>query len=610
MCGISGIINQNNNEVPFEDIQSINNLISHRGPDDEGFYFHKNLAFGHRRLSILDLSKDGHQPMSYKDRYSIIFNGEIYNYIEIKNKLLSYGYNFESKTDTEVILASYDKWGKECVNMFNGMWSFALHDKEKEIIFCSRDRFGIKPFYYTHINQKFIFGSEIKQLLPFFDKIKVNKKILIDFIVTRFEDFSNETFFKSIQKLEQGHNLIYDLKSNSFTIEKYYDISFTNELENLSIEESINYFKTEFYRSIDYRLRSDVKVGTCLSGGLDSSAVASVASKKYVNNLNIKQKFTAIHAKSTEESTDESGYAKDVAADSNLDLIMIEPSLDDFKNNIDEVVYTQEEPFSSPSVFMQYFVMKKAKELNCTVMLDGQGGDEILLGYEKYYPAVYIDIYKKYGFIEMLEHVRKSNAKNGNLSYFAILKYVVGSLFPSLRKKYLESKCFFLKKYENNFEFLDDLSNSYFKVKDLQNIEIKKTNLPLLLRYEDKNSMKHSVEARLPFLDYKTLEAALNINTEYKINNGWSKFIIRDILSKNLSHNTVWRKAKLGFNAPESTWVGKHGIEMNEKILDSTILQELSNVGKLKSALKTMDVRLKWRLYNVAVWERVYNVQI
>ena len=153
-------------------------------------------------------------------------------------------------------------------------------------------------------------------------------------------------------------------------------------------------------------------------------------------------------------------------------------------------------------------------------------------------------------------------------------------------------------------------SNSYFKVNDLQNIEIKKTNLPLLLRYEDKNSMKHSIEARLPFLDYQTLEAALNINTEFKINNGWSKFIIRDILSKNLSHNTVWRKAKLGFNAPENTWVGKHGLEMNNEILNSTILQELSNIGKLKSALETMDVRLKWRLYNVAVWEKVYNVQI
>ena len=172
MCGISGIVNQNNNEVPFEDIQSINSLISHRGPDDEGFYFHKNLAFGHRRLSILDLSKDGHQPMSYKDKYSIIFNGEIYNYIEIKNKLLSYGYNFESKTDTEVILASYDKWGKECVNMFNGMWSFALHDKEKEIIFCSRDRFGIKPFYYTYINQSLFLDQKLNNCYLFLIKLK------------------------------------------------------------------------------------------------------------------------------------------------------------------------------------------------------------------------------------------------------------------------------------------------------------------------------------------------------------------------------------------------------------------------------------------------------
>lgn len=176
MCGISGIIDKSNNKIINEDIKVINDLIYHRGPDDEGFYFGKNFAFGHRRLSILDLSSDGHQPMTYLDKYVITYNGEVYNYLEIKEELLKCGYTFYSHTDTEVILASYDKWGENCVNKFNGMWAFAIYDKEKNIIFCSRDRFGVKPFYYTQVDNKFIFGSEIKQLLQFYSERYVNKK--------------------------------------------------------------------------------------------------------------------------------------------------------------------------------------------------------------------------------------------------------------------------------------------------------------------------------------------------------------------------------------------------------------------------------------------------
>lgn len=185
MCGISGIINKYEKSVDKDEIQKINDLISHRGPDDEGFYFEKNFAFGHRRLSILDLSSDGHQPMHYLDKYTITYNGEIYNYLEIKEELLKDGYAFKSNTDTEVILASYDKWGENCVNKFNGMWAFAIYDKEKEIIFCSRDRFGIKPFYYTKIDDKFVFGSEIKQLLEFYEERYVNQSILMDYWVRR-----------------------------------------------------------------------------------------------------------------------------------------------------------------------------------------------------------------------------------------------------------------------------------------------------------------------------------------------------------------------------------------------------------------------------------------
>jgi len=186
MCGISGIINKNGKSVDKSQIKKMNNLIIHRGPDDEGFYFESNFAFGHRRLSIIDLSSDGHQPMHYTNKYVIIYNGEVYNYLEIKEDLQKDGYVFYSRTDTEVILASYDKWGEECVNRFNGMWAFAIYDKSKQIIFCSRDRFGVKPFYYTEVDDKFIFGSEIKQLLEFYNDVYVNKNILMDYLVIGF----------------------------------------------------------------------------------------------------------------------------------------------------------------------------------------------------------------------------------------------------------------------------------------------------------------------------------------------------------------------------------------------------------------------------------------
>jgi len=605
MCGISGIINKNGLKVKPEDILNINDLISHRGPDSEGFYFEKNFALGHRRLSILDLSSDGHQPMHYLEKYTITYNGEVYNYLEIR-ELIEDGYEFISNTDTEVILASYDKWGEECVNKFNGMWAFAIYDKEKEIFFCSRDRFGIKPFYYTEIDDKLVFGSEIKQLLTFQKKKVANKRILIDFIVTSIQDNTNETFFENIYKLEQSHNLIYDLKNNTYQIKKYYSIKFENN--NMSLEESVINYKKELERAIDYRLRSDVKVGTCLSGGLDSSSVAAIAASKYYAKSG--NKFIAIHAKSIEKETDESEFAKIVAETSNLDLKIVEPSIQDFKENIDEVVFTQEEPFGSPSIFMQYFVMKKAKEIGCTVMLDGQGGDETLLGYEKYYPSAYVDVFKKSGLLKTIKEIKKSNKNNSKMSLYWILKYTVGTLSSSLRKKEYKRRTSFMNIYDNSFTFLDNLSKNYLDVNKLQEYEIKYTNLPVLLRYEDKNSMRHSIETRLPFIDYKTLENALNINIEYKIKDGWTKYILRKVIDKYLPKNIVWRKNKLGFNAPENIWLKEINNEMIAEIKNSKILDSLTCLDKLIIQFDTMDNRLKWRLYNIAIWERIYDVEI
>ncbi|WP_418180400.1 asparagine synthase (glutamine-hydrolyzing) [Aliarcobacter lanthieri] len=602
MCGISGIINKNRNRVEKGDIQKINNLIIHRGPDSEGFYFERNFAFGHRRLSILDLSSDGHQPMHYLDKYVITYNGEVYNYLEIKEELIKDGYKFISQTDTEVILASYDKWKEDCVNRFNGMWAFAIYDKEQETIFCSRDRFGVKPFYYTQVEDKFIFGSEIKQLLEFYKDRYVNKHILMDYLVIGFEEHTNETFFENIYKLEQSHNLIYNLKTDSFEIKQYYDLKVDDKLNNLSEDESIVSLSRKLENSINLRLRSDVKVGTCLSGGLDSSSIAAIASKKYFEKTN--EKFIAIHAKSVEMETDESQFAKEVTEYCNLDMIEVEPQLEEITEYIKEVIYTQEEPFGSPSIFMQYFVMKKAKEIGCTVMLDGQGGDETLLGYERYYPAYLLSL----NFVDMIKGFFNSS-KNSKLTLKQLIQYFIYFTNPKVRLNHLKKKNSFIKnKYFDllNINILKENSKNYLDIFNLQKIEVFKTQMPHLLKYEDKNSMRNSIETRLPFVDYDFLQTALSINSKLKIKDGWTKYILRKVIQKALPKNIVWRKNKFGFEAPTKIWIKSIESELKELIQSSKILNTI--IDEIKYV--ELDDKQKWKLYNIAKWEIYFKIKI
>ena len=605
MCGISGIVDKMDKRVEEQEIKKINDLIKHRGPDDEGFYFSKNFAFGHRRLSIIDLSDAGHQPMQYigkSGEYIITYNGEIYNYLEIKEELLEYGYTFISNTDTEVILASYDRWGEDCVNRFNGMWAFAIYDIRKNIIFCSRDRFGVKPFYYTEIDNKFIFGSEIKQLLEFYKERYVNTTILIDYLVVGMEEHTDNTFFENIYKLEQSHNLIYDLNLHIFKIEKYFDIEFNREFDNYTELEAIETVKKSLDKAIDLRLRSDVKVGTCLSGGLDSSSIAAIASKKYRDN------FIAIHAKSIEKKTDESQFAREVADYCNLNMIEVEPSTEEFINNLEKIVYIQEEPFGSPSVFMQYSVMKKARENNSIVMLDGQGGDETLLGYDKYYALYILDRVKKspLKFFKIVKEIKE----NSSLSLLGILFYLFGMTFSSIRLFIHKKEASFIyKKYlkKSNYSYLKEISNSCKDSKKLQYLEIMKTNLPILLRYEDKNSMYCSVETRLPFIDYFSVQQYINLPIKYKIKGGFLKYLLRKAIAEALPSNIVWRKNKFGFESPTDIWLK----EMDKNILKkSKILSEISDIDTLLSRFDIMDNKMRWRLYNIALWERVYNVKV
>ena len=598
MCGIGGIINKNNKSVEELLILQMTDIIAHRGPDSSGSYLYKNIAFGHRRLSILDLSSSGHQPMKYLDDLVITYNGEIYNFIEIREELIQKGYIFDSNSDTEVILKAYHCWGKTCVNYFNGMWSFSILDIKQKIVFCSRDRFGVKPFYYIENNDLFSFGSEISQLLPFLPNRILNKKVALDYLISGIEECSNETFFKDIYLLKGGHNLVFDLQTNSYEIERYYNLKLSDQ-KNTSVDDYIQ----ELKRSITLRLRSDVKVGTCLSGGIDSSTISSFASKIYQNS---NEKFMAIHAKSSEYKTDESEFAKIVSKIANINLNFVEPSYSDFKSNILSIIKIQQEPFGSLSIIMQYFVFKKAKELGCIVMLDGQGGDETLLGYERYYPAI---VKSKKGIAKLKALLQSS--KNSRLSLLDTIKYQYYFSNYKLRLKRLKFKNSFYKseilnEYES--EELRIISESYNDISILQKNEIESSQLPHLLKYEDRNSMANSIESRLPFLDYKLVELSLNTNNSLKIKDGWTKFILRKAAETILPKEIVWRKTKLGFNAPEKTWTKEFENEMIKEIQQSEILNNFIDFKKLY--FKNLDLRTKWRIYNFSAWEKEFKVKL
>ncbi|HOM06191.1 MAG TPA: asparagine synthase (glutamine-hydrolyzing) [Syntrophales bacterium] len=604
MCGICGIIDRRRRPVAEQDIVAMCRLVSHRGPDAEGIFIRDNVALGHRRLKIIDLSDAANQPFHYGGRYVLTYNGEIYNYPEIREELKRERAEFKTESDTEVLLAAYDRWGFDCVQRFNGMWAFALYDAPRRLIFCSRDRFGVKPFYYATPEGKFVFGSEIKQLLFFMPQPTVNIPILLDYLVSGYEDHTSETFFKDIHTLSPGHNLLYDLDGDGFRIVRYYELSVDERQRELPFPEAVRLFRSTFDSAVAMRLRSDVRVGTCLSGGTDSSAVASVAAGLYRGE----HPFAAITAGSVEKATDERYYAELVARAHGLEWHVIEPSVADFGDNLDEIIYSQEEPFGSPSVCMQERVFHRAKEAGCIVMLDGQGGDETLLGYERYYPA----------YIRSLPTLRKiggflSAWKCSRLSLGELAFYLLYFTSPSIRVAALRHRHDFVKK--GYFDFLGvkhiyDSSKAYGDIDTLQRLEIGSLQLPHLLRYEDRNSMRHGVESRLPFLDYRLVELSLSLPNDYKIREGWTKYILRKATQDIVPAEVAWRRHKVGFNAPERTWMKAIADRIFASICSSMIIEKITDKKALMEKFAALDLRTRWRLFNIARWEELYNIAI
>ena len=597
MCGITGIIYKNKN-VEAAELEKMTEKIKHRGPDSSGIYMDKNVGFGHRRLSIIDVSDHSNQPFFYKDLI-LIFNGAIYNYLEIKDELISHGYSFKTTSDTEVLLLAYDKWGEDCVKKFNGMWSFAIHDKKRNIVFCSRDRFGVKPFYYYADGDQFIFASEIKAVLEIKKVTTVNTQIILQFIETNFTEHNNETFFEGIFKLPGSHSLVYDLKTKVFQIYKYYELEFNAEVSKLNLQDSINLFEEKFQESIKLRLRSDVKIGSALSGGLDSSYIVAISAKQF----KVKKDFNAVTVGSLHKEEDEGDRARIISDCLGIENSIIYPDKNEFEKLIPQVIYSLEEPFGGLSVYMQTFLMKQAQKLGIKVLLDGQGADEVLLGYSNYTAA----FLKNHGLKDNVKFLLNLRSHYDISIFKGLLIYLYYSNF-NVRKTYLKLRGLGLKsKYKKLIEYnhIRTLNNSYKNIFELQKNEIFWAQIPQLLRWEDMNSMAYGIETRLPYLDYKFVETCLSINNNFKIFTGWSKYILRKNLQKHIPDEIAWNRKKIGFNPPIEEWWPRSE-EITNTINNSQIIKEL-----FKDKFNYINDRdFEWKLYNIAIWEKLYDMKI
>ena len=603
MCGIAGIIYKDGTLASTHGTGLVDMLAAmiHRGPDDEGTFFRSNVALGHRRLAILDVSDAGHQPMHHKD-FVLVFNGEVYNYTELREELKSLGHCFKTGTDTEVILHAYEEWGEACLQRFNGMWSFALYDRSVNRLFCSRDRFGIKPFYYYEDDDTFIFASEIKGLLAAGVKAKANMNVLLTYLVVGFINYGEETFFSGVRQLLPGRNLSFDLSGGTVSIERYYDIS-KQFRHNVSEKDYIACLEN----SVKLHLRSDVPLGTCLSGGLDSSVVAALASALFKGS-GAQWNFGAVTAVSESKDNDESSYAREVADHCGLEWFPVKPTYQDFSEHVEACLKAQGEPVGGPSLFMQYWVMKKAKEAGYKVMLDGQGGDETLLGYERYYPGFFWNLFKQGKLLRMMSEYMQAT-RNSKLSLVSLTLYTVYFLVLPVRRCILKKRTAFIKSSlaDDVFGVLRLPSKAFFNIRSLQDLEIGSYQLPNLLLYEDRNSMAHSIEARVPFVETNCIETAVSLNPGDKIRNGFTKYPLRLLADAILPHSIAWRTNKIGFEAPTKLWLDQHDHHMQEQVDQSALLKHVCfHVPKLN----TLTLDMRWKLYNISVWERQYDLEI
>ncbi|MFH1972226.1 MAG: asparagine synthase (glutamine-hydrolyzing) [archaeon] len=592
MCGINGF-NWSDKEL----INSMNQKILHRGPDFNDSMIFENLSLGHTRLSIIDLSEKGNQPM-FNNNFYIVFNGEIYNFKELKEKYCQ-DYNFKSNTDTEVILAMYEKFGQDCVQHFNGMWAFCIYDKNKNILFCSRDRLGIKPFYYQKQGEKFIFSSEIKAILTHKLPTRINPSAISSFLRYRYV-LEEDTFFTGIKKLKPGYSLTYDLTNNSLEINQYWDVHHKETL--LSFNSQINEIEKGLIKSTEYRMLADVEVGSILSGGLDSSLLSAIMAKQSNKKINT---YTV---KFSEEGYDETPFAKKVADQYETLHNELEIKNEDYLSSMHEYLKYKDEPIGVPNEVALFLLFRQIKK-TATVVLAGEGADEIFAGYGRIFRSP---------FDYMKEHNDDSNFLDffmNNYGYFKDdnLKQI---LKPEYYKEFKETFSYYLEKCPR--DYYNKISYLFLKV-----------HLPGLLLRSDVSSMANAVEARVPFLDHNFVQQVYSLPFEHKNrfknkesikeslnlifneiseNHDIPKFMLKRIAQTYIPEEIINRK-KQGFPLPLNKWFGEDFIKKMKIVIlnPNNCVSKYFNLDNLNSWIEQnkedpMFGQRLWMIYSLEIW--------
>ncbi|GIV33602.1 MAG: asparagine synthetase B [Chitinophagales bacterium] len=603
MCGIAGVFSSNPLTAYHRSvIERMNNIQQHRGPDDEGIQVNEKCILGHRRLSIIDLSRDGHQPFISADgRYQMVYNGEIYNYIELREELKKLDRVFLTQTDTEVLLTCYIQYGSACLDKLNGMFAFAIYDTQQHTLFLARDRFGKKPLYYTEVEGCFYFASEIKALRIVQHSRSVNLQSLFDFLCFNRTDVFDETFLNEIRKIPKGH-YGFLTAGRKLEVRQWWN-------PEKFIQHTTSDTPADIYRKIEelicsavaLRMRSDVPVGSCLSGGLDSSVIAGILYQKHLANENYKT-FTVSFPG---HAIDETHFIDLLQQRYGFKNFRTCPTADSAFDEFERFTFMMDEPCTSPTFYSQYKVMELARQNGVTVLLDGQGGDESFAGYQYFHAFFQTYLLRKGKVFSFLNEVLHAALRRQEKESFQTLLFQ--NIPDFLRKMLLYAT---LKNHVQKDFFYTYIDSSrifryFFNATDLNTSLVRHFQYKLehLLRTEDRNSMAFSIEARLPYLDYRFVEYALSVPQELKITKGENKILQKRSLGKYTIPEILNRKDKIGFGTPGELWMQTEKWQKRTAENYDYLLEKFPGVFRRGAVLKN-NLFERWKVNQLAVWHR------